>query len=361
MIAFDPIARGATLALLALLALMLARSRDAGALRWLAPLNALGLAAYLLWAWPEARSWPPPVRTGLLALSLCQPYLFWLLAGALFNDAARFRPVHLLGLAATLPPGLAAVGLKGVEPAWMAAACGAVARLAAVALVLHGLWLILRDWRMDLVEARRRLRWPALAVGLLVAALLAVGVALYAEAPGRPPGLRMLEAVILLGITALLAVQALELDAAALRSLVGAPDAGPPARRPPAEDGEAAALAALRHQMTALAVWREAGLTIGALADRMGLPEYRLRQLINGRLGHRNFSSFLNGHRLEAVAAALRDPANRRLPVLTLALDHGFNSIGPFNRAFRERYGMTPTEWRRGNPAEGAEAGRPAA
>ena len=29
----------------------------------------------------------------------------------------------------------------------------------------------------------------------------------------------------------------------------------------------------------------------------LGTPEHRLRALINRKLGHRNFSSFLNGYR----------------------------------------------------------------
>ncbi len=35
------------------------------------------------------------------------------------------------------------------------------------------------------------------------------------------------------------------------------------------------------------------------------------------------------------------------MPVLTIALDTGFGSIGPFNRAFKAHTGMTPTEYRR--------------
>lgn len=34
--------------------------------------------------------------------------------------------------------------------------------------------------------------------------------------------------------------------------------------------------------------------------------------------------------------------------MLTIALDAGFQSIGPFNRAFKADTGMTPTEYRRG-------------
>jgi AraC-like DNA-binding protein len=94
------------------------------------------------------------------------------------------------------------------------------------------------------------------------------------------------------------------------------------------------------------AVWRETGLTIGALAERAGLPEYRLRRLINGRLGFRNFTAFLNEYRLAAAAARLGDPAEIRIPVLTIALDLGWGSIGPFNRAFRARFGVPPSEYR---------------
>ncbi|NYZ16807.1 AraC family transcriptional regulator, partial [Azospirillum sp. RWY-5-1] len=92
---------------------------------------------------------------------------------------------------------------------------------------------------------------------------------------------------------------------------------------------------------------RNTGLTVGALAAQVGVPEYRLRRLINGRLGHRNFAAFLNAHRLEAAATRLADAAQARTPVLTIALDLGYGSIGPFNRAFRARFGTTPTEHRR--------------
>ena len=60
----------------------------------------------------------------------------------------------------------------------------------------------------------------------------------------------------------------------------------------------------------------------------------------------RNFTSFLNGYRLDEVEKGLSDPAQAKTPILTLALDAGFNSIGPFNRAFKERHGMTPKEYR---------------
>ena len=114
----------------------------------------------------------------------------------------------------------------------------------------------------------------------------------------------------------------------------------------------AALAAALDHAMHAEHAYRDPELSVAGLAARLRVPEYRLRRLINQRLGHRNFSAFLNGHRLAEARAALADPARAHLPVLTLALEAGFGSIGPFNRAFKADTGLTPTEFRRQHGTE---------
>jgi AraC-like DNA-binding protein len=102
----------------------------------------------------------------------------------------------------------------------------------------------------------------------------------------------------------------------------------------------------LRSYMEERLAWRDEGLTIASLATQLGEPEYRLRRAINHRLGHRNFAQFVNGYRLAEVKAALADASQRDVPILTIALDAGFGSLGPFNRAFREAEGMTPSEFR---------------
>jgi AraC-like DNA-binding protein len=94
-------------------------------------------------------------------------------------------------------------------------------------------------------------------------------------------------------------------------------------------------------------LWRRESLSVDQLAQHLGLAEYRLRRLINGALGQRNFNSYLNQFRIEAACMQLGDPARRRLPILSIALDVGFASIGPFNRAFKAQQGITPSEFRR--------------
>ena len=93
--------------------------------------------------------------------------------------------------------------------------------------------------------------------------------------------------------------------------------------------------------------YRTTGLTIAALADRLETPEHRLRALINLKLGYRNFSAFLNRHRIAEAREVLVAKDSVDLPVLTIAMDLGYNSLATFNRAFRSETGTTPSEYRR--------------
>ncbi len=84
-------------------------------------------------------------------------------------------------------------------------------------------------------------------------------------------------------------------------------------------------------------------LTITHLAAQLNCPEHHLRKLINHRLGYTNFAAFLNHYR---IAEACKRLKNSPLPVLIIALDVGYGSIAPFNRAFKDITGETPTCYR---------------
>ena len=51
---------------------------------------------------------------------------------------------------------------------------------------------------------------------------------------------------------------------------------------------------------------------------------------------------FLNFYGIADAKTALAHPAQAEVPIPTIALDAGFNSLGPFNRAFKAEAGMTP-------------------
>lgn len=94
-------------------------------------------------------------------------------------------------------------------------------------------------------------------------------------------------------------------------------------------------------------VYAEADLRVADLAKRTGEPEYKVTQCITGTMGFPNFNQMVNSYRIEEAKRRLVDPGLAHLPILTIALDCGFGSIGPFNRAFKTKTGMTPLEYRR--------------
>src|ERR1700722_15958428 len=65
---------------------------------------------------------------------------------------------------------------------------------------------------------------------------------------------------------------------------------------------------ALMRLMADERIYRHDNVTIGTLATRLRIPEYKLRRLINQRLGYRNFNVFLNNHRIEESKDQLSDP-----------------------------------------------------
>lgn len=152
------------------------------------------------------------------------------------------------------------------------------------------------------------------------------------------------DVVLLLALTTLIARRLLVPRAHSLWDEPEPPPVPAPAPATDPQDGRVAqALAVVMGEQRGYA---QEGLSLASLAERLGTPEYRLRRVINQHLGHRNFNAYVNGLRLAEAKRRLADPAERALPVLSIALDVGFGSIGPFNRAFKAETGLTPTEFR---------------
>lgn len=106
-------------------------------------------------------------------------------------------------------------------------------------------------------------------------------------------------------------------------------------------------LATLTRALEDEKVYLTPGLSIGGLAKRLAIQEYRLRALINKRLGYRNFNALLHEYRLRDACEWLANPAKAHLPILTIALEVGYQSVAPFNQAFRDAKGCTPSAYRR--------------
>ncbi|NQZ09211.1 MAG: helix-turn-helix transcriptional regulator [Algicola sp.] len=92
--------------------------------------------------------------------------------------------------------------------------------------------------------------------------------------------------------------------------------------------------------------FKQPALTITQLAQQLNTPEHQLRKLINQHLNFSNFSSFLNSYRIKEACVRLQNISQAKTHILTIAIELGYGSTGPFNRAFKMVTGQTPTQYR---------------
>lgn len=339
---------GTTTLLLLLAALLLRDFRTVAAGR-LGSAFALGSAAHAVTAASGFTLPVTPWHAALIAISTGNVVVFWLFARALFDDAFEVRGRHavpwLAVVAASLTNCLVLVPAQILDPRIFAIAISVIS-LAFVALAVAQ---TVASWSTDLVEQRRSLRVFVVAAAAVYAGFNALAQIFVpiADAPGVVP---TVNAAILAGVVIAIAVSLMRVKGEAIFA---------PAEKPVVAavvSSEASAsdrrlLDALMRLMSDERIYRHEGVTIGMLATKLAVPEYKLRRLINQQLGYRNFNVFLNNHRIEEAKAALADPSQAEVPVITIAMDAGFQSLGPFNRAFKATTGVTPTEYRKLNEA----------
>jgi AraC-like DNA-binding protein len=337
---------GTTTLLVLLAALLLRDFRDVAAGR-LAAAFALGSAAHALTATTGFAAPVTPWHAILIAVSTANAVVFWLFARALFDDAFQLRRWHIAPWAAvatlSLVNCLVLAPMHLVDPRILAIA------MTVISLVFVGLAVgqTMASWSADLVEDRRRLRVFVVVATAIYAAVNA-GLQLVVSGNGAPGAVATAHNAILAAVVIVLAYALMRIRGETIFSQAEAPRAAlAPASEPDVADPRL--LDALMRLMADERIYRHDGITIGTLATRLAVPEYRLRRLINQQLGYRNFNVFLNNHRIEEAKAALADPSQAEVPVITIAMDAGFQSLGPFNRAFKATTGVTPTEYRRLN------------
>ena len=343
----DVALRAATVALLLALAASLSRDfRNVVASR-LAVAFALGSAAHVITFGIGATSPVSIWHAPLIALSTGNVVVFWLFTCALFDESFALRWWH--GLIWAAVAAFSFVNCYLLAPAGNARLSIVAVNLLALGFIGLAIAQTVASWSADLVEGRRRVR-----VFIASAAALYGGVnaVLQILISGDETGIANLANVALLAaIVAAICYVMMRVDGAELFPVAAAASA--PYRSTTAEAADAAAdrklVDALLRSMADERIYRHDNITIGALAARLKTPEYKLRRLINQQLGYRNFNVFLNNHRIEEAKAALADPSQAEVPVITIAMDAGFQSLGPFNRAFKATTGVTPTEYRRLN------------
>ncbi|MEL6507130.1 MAG: AraC family transcriptional regulator [Pseudomonadota bacterium] len=337
--AIDALFRFSGVGLLTLLAILTWRDHR----RWVsAPylvLSCISVTALFLGYTLDPLRLPMAVHIPARFIDLPNLVFVWLFALSLFDDRFRLQPWHIfVGVAYTAPilwSRLADFEVVARPPLlfYIYGACSSLL------LVGHLCVATLRGRADDLLTARRASRLYFVLLITAVTALAAISeILLPADGIFGPRTAKVLSIwpAIFWGCLWMLRFKP---EAAAFQAR--------PRSGRTLDQRDAALCQCLTDHMLAAAPFRDPALTISALSRQIGISETRLRKLINSQLGHRNFSAFINGYRIDAVKAAFADPNTSSLPILSIATDCGFNSLSVFNKAFRESEGMTPSAYRK--------------
>ncbi|KMQ59503.1 AraC family transcriptional regulator [Chryseobacterium angstadtii] len=88
-------------------------------------------------------------------------------------------------------------------------------------------------------------------------------------------------------------------------------------------------------------------LNLLKLSDLLQINAHQLSYLLNSGL-HENFFHFVNKYRIEHAKKMLTDDSYKKLSMVGIAFESGFNSKTAFNTIFKKMTDKTPSEFRKG-------------
>ena len=266
----------------------------------------------------------------------------WLFALSLFNSNFTLRPFHILiGILYCLP----IIWVRFEEFGWgfeKSFSLGPVISLLSIALIMHLCGATLKGRKDDLLNKRRASRIYFISIIAFVTALSAISeplIPITSEWRQTSKVLAIWPAIIWGFIWMMSFNQKAVTFADDIKEKSSLSERDKPLRDK------------LVYEMKEGLAFKDPSLSIVTLAAKIGVTQHRLRSLINQNLGYKNFSEFVNAYRIEEVKSVLTDRKKGHIPILTIALDSGFNSLSSFNRAFKNSERITPTEYRNQNRA----------
>lgn len=84
-------------------------------------------------------------------------------------------------------------------------------------------------------------------------------------------------------------------------------------------------------------------ITLDKMAQEIGVSKYAISRVFSGTF-HSNFNQYLNDARIRYACMRLENTTDS---VTEICLDSGFESQRTFNRVFKERYRMSPSQYRK--------------
>jgi len=307
----------------------------------------------------------------LYLLGVMAPALLWVIARYLFEDNPRIHPLVWVLIVSYIT--LRGLGLFVYDSTQSLSGTRYLIyfylpQLIMLGLACHVVYMACDGRNEDLVELRRKLRVP-FAIGMGVVVGLIIGSGFFVSDSMQLDSLYFFVIFLLILFVNLgmfqihketpvliqTAADSVQQVLAATSRAVNEVSESAQTARISAQDQ--AMIDRVLHAMQADRLYAESGLTIGDLAEKVAMQEYRLRRLINQTLHFRNFNQFLNRYRIEEAGRRLLDPEEEHLPISSIALDVGYASLSSFNKAFKEIHGLTPSAWRAGQNAEQFKTG----
>ena len=85
-------------------------------------------------------------------------------------------------------------------------------------------------------------------------------------------------------------------------------------------------------------------LTLADLAALIPISDKKLSELLNKHVCI-NFYDLINNYRVETVKQKMASPEARQYTLLAIAFDSGFKSKTSFNRVFKQKTGVSPSQY----------------
>ena len=305
-------------------------------------LTCLSLCALFIGYSPEA--FRPSGTLFYIVRLIDVPHLVftWLFALSLFNSNFTLKPFHILiGILFSVPM----IWVRFVEFGWVLEdppLIGPIISLLSIALITHLCVTTLKGRKDDLLNKRRASRIYFVAIIAFVAVISAISEPLIPSASEWRQTSKILAIwpAIIWGFIWMVSFDQ--------KAVTFAEDIR---EQNNLSEQDKQLRDKLFYGMKEEHAFKDPNLSIVTLASKIGVTQHRLRSLINKNLGYKNFSEFVNAYRIEDVKSVLSDRKKDHIPILTIALDSGFNSLSSFNRVFKSSESITPTEYRNQNRA----------
>jgi AraC-like DNA-binding protein len=299
----------------------------------------------------------PLISYLLYRFATLTPFVLWLIAFSLFTDNDKIHPLAWAAIGYFVIVRGAGLGIAQANPEILDSNINftfiqIIPEMILLFFSSHTLFLSWIGYKADLIEHRRRLRVTfVVSMGILLLIILGTS---FINLLSRFASTELLFGFIVVLTTAvplyiffvtlLFNVAYMKLRDSAL-SLIpfSKPDGNGISSDNNASNNNAELLARTKKLMAEDKLFMQTGLTIASLATALDMQEYRLRRIINQELGYKNFNQFLNNYRIEAASALIMESD---ISISNIALDVGYGSLSVFNKAFKERFKITPSEYR---------------